>query len=42
MEWSSVVCLIVCVTLNWGSSAFIVWKIQKIEKMKGKKGEQTC
>lgn len=41
MELSSVLCLIVCVALNWGSSAIIIWKIQKIEAMK-RKGELKC
>lgn len=32
MELSSIICLIVCVALNWGASALIVWKIQKAEQ----------
>ena len=32
MDLSSVICMIVCVALNWGASALILRRIQKIEK----------
>lgn len=34
MELSAIICMIVCVALNWGSAAAIAIKIQRSEKNK--------
>ena len=36
MELSSILCMIVCVGLNWGAAAYICYKIQKSESDKNK------
>ena len=37
MELSGIICMIVCVALNWGAAAIIGYKIQKAESSKNNK-----
>ena len=36
MQLSGLICMIVCVALNWGAAAYIGYKIQKSESQKDK------
>ena len=38
MEFSAIVCMLVCVFLNWGAAAIVAVKIQKSETRKKERG----